>query len=132
MINRRQQRGLSMIGLLMWGIVIFFVALLAMKLVPAYTEFLTIKKILTDIGGETGTKNMSNADIRDRFSRRAMIDNISTVTAADLKINRENGKTVVSIEYTFQTPLVANVSLLADFSARSDDARESKIAQQLE
>jgi hypothetical protein len=132
MINRRQQRGLSMVGLMMWGIVIFFLALLSMKLVPAYMEFLTIKKILRDIGSETGVKGMSNAQIRDRFARRTMVDNITTVTSGDLKISRDGGNTVISVEYTFQTPLVANVSLLADFSASSDDARESKVAQQLE
>ena len=131
MINRRQQRGLSMIGLLLWGIVIVFVALLAMKLVPAYTEFMTIKKILTDIGGGQGVNNMSNAEIRQNFAKRALIDNISTVTPEDLRISREGGKTVVSVEYTFQTPLVANVSLLADFSASSDGG-ESTAAQQLE
>jgi hypothetical protein len=131
MINRRQQRGVTLVGMVLWGVVIVFVALVAMKLVPAYTEFLTIKKILTDVGSEAGVKNMSNAEIRERFARRAMIDNISTVTPADLKISRESGRTVVSVEYTFQTPLVANVSLLADFSA-SSDGRESKVAQQLE
>jgi hypothetical protein len=131
MIKRRQQRGLSMIGLVIWGIVIVFVALVAMKLIPAYTEFITIKKILTDIGSESGVKSMSNADIRERFAKRAMIDNITTVTPADLNISRESGKTVVSVNYTFQTPLVGNLSLLADFSA-SSAGRESKIAQQLE
>ena len=131
MIDRRQQRGVTLVGMVLWGVVIVFVALVAMKLVPAYTEFITIKKILVDIGGEAGLKNMSNAEIRDRFARRAMVDNISTVTPADLRISREEGKTVVSVEYTFRTPLVANVSLLADFSA-SSEGRESKVAQQLE
>jgi cell division protein FtsL len=131
MINRRQQGGLSMIGLLFWGIVIVFIALVAMKLVPAYTEFFTIQKILKDIGSETGAKSMSNADIRERFAKRAMVDNISTVVPADLKISRESGKTVVSVDYSFQTPLVGNVSLLANFSA-SSDSRESRTSQQLQ
>lgn len=120
MINRRQQRGVTMVGMLLWGIVIVFVALVAMKLIPAYTEFITIKKIVTDIGSEASVKSMSNGAIRERFARRAMIDNISTVSSSDLTINRESGRTVVSVDYTFQTHLVGNVSLLADFSARSD------------
>jgi hypothetical protein len=70
---------------------------------------------------------MSNAEIRDRFARRAMIDNISSVAPGDLKISRDNNRTVVSVEYTFQTPLVGNVSLLADFSA-SSSGRDSQAA----
>lgn len=131
MINRRQQRGVSMVGMVLWGIVVVFVALVAMKLIPAYTEYLTIKKILSDIGSEAGIKTMSNTEIRERFAKRAMIDNIHSVGASDLKISREDGRTVVSVEYTFQTPLVANVSLLADFTA-SSDSRSSKVAQGIE
>ena len=120
MIKRRQQRGLSMVGLLFWGTIIVFVALVTMKLVPAYMEFFTVKKILADIGNESRGGGMSNAAIRDRFERRAMIDNISTVGPADLKISRGSGRSVVSVEYAFQTKLVGNVSLLVNFSASSD------------
>lgn len=131
MIKRQQQRGLSMIGLLFWGIAIVFAALVVMKLLPAYTEYFTIQKILKDIGSESGTKGMSNADIRERFAKRALIDNITAVQPADLNISRESGQAVVSVEYTFQTKLAGNVSLLVDFSA-SSDGRESKLAQQIE
>lgn len=131
MINQRQQRGLSMIGLLFWGIIIVFVALVAMKLIPAYVEYFEIKKILKDLGSEVGSKGMSNGEIRERFAKRAMIDNITAVNPADLTISRENGQTVVSVDYSFQAPLVGNLSLLADFSA-SSEGRESKIAQQIE
>lgn len=122
MINRRQQRGVGLVGMVLWGVVIAFVAITAMKLIPAYTEYMTIRKILADLGSEAGLKEMSNAEIRERFAKRAMIDDIDAVGPSDLKISREGGSTVVSVEYTFQTPLVANVSLLADFSASSDTA----------
>lgn len=131
MINRARQRGATLVGMLLWGIVIVFLALIAMKLIPAYVEYLTVNKILADIGSESGVNEMSNAEIRDRFSRRAMVDNIDTVSASDLRISREGGKTIITADYTFQTPLVANVSLLADFSA-SSDTRESKVAQGIE
>lgn len=120
MINRRRQRGVTLVGMVLWGIVVVFIALVAMKLIPAYSEFFEIKKILNDIGKEANTNGMSNAEIRERFSKRALIDNISTVSAADLKIDRDNGRTVVAVEYSFQAPLAGNLSLLADFSARSD------------
>jgi cell division protein FtsL len=120
MIKRRQQRGLTLIGLVLWGIILVFIALLAMKLIPAYTEYFTIQKILRDIGNDPNLKSMSNGEIRDKFSKRAMVDNINTIKATDLEIGRDGGQTVVSAEYQFQTPLVGNVSLLVDFSASSD------------
>lgn len=120
MINRHHQKGLTLISLLFWGVVIIFIALLAMKLVPAYMEYFTIQKILTDIGNDPNIKSMSNGEIRDKFNKRAMIDNITTVKASDLDIGRDGGQTVVSVEYPFQTKLIGNISLLVDFSASSD------------
>jgi hypothetical protein len=131
MINRQQQRGVTLIGMLLWGIVIVFVALVAMKLVPAYTEYFEIRRILKELGGESGFSTMSNAEIRESFDKHAMIDNITAVKGADLKIGHVNGRKVASVDYTFQTELIGNVSLLADFSA-SSDSRESKMAQQVE
>ena len=119
MIKRHQQHGLTMISLLFWGIVIIFIALLTMKLVPAYMEFLTIEKILTDIGSDPDIKGMSNGDIRKKFEKRAEIDNIHTIKSSDLVISRESGSTVVSVEYPYQTKLIGNVSLLVEFSAKS-------------
>jgi hypothetical protein len=120
MFNRRQQHGLTFIGFLFMGIVVVFIALLAMKLIPAYTEYFTIKKILADIGQSPNIKTMSNAEIRAMYGKRAMIDNISTVRPADLEIGREGGMSVASANYTYQTPLVGNISLLVEFSASSN------------
>lgn len=130
MINRAQQRGATLVGMLLWGIIIVFVALVAMKLIPAYVEYMTVSKILSDLGSDERIGSMSNSEIRDHFTRRAMVDNIETVQANDLRISRDGGKTVITADYTFQTHLIANVSLLAEFSA-SSDTRESKVAQKL-
>ncbi len=123
MIKRQQQRGLTLISLLFWCVIIGFIALLAMKLIPAYMEYFTVQKILSDIGNDPNIKSLSNGEIREKFTKRALIDNIATVKAADLDISRESGTTVVSVEYPFQTKLVGNVSLLVDFSARSDGGK---------
>jgi hypothetical protein len=126
MSKHRTQQGLTLIGILFWAIVIIFVALLAMKLVPAYTEFFTIQKILRDMGSDPAMKSLSNGEIREKFTKRAMIDNINAVKSTDLDISREGGITVVSVEYPFQAKLVGNVSLLVEFAASSDGAARSK------
>jgi hypothetical protein len=130
-MNKRRQRGISLIGMLLWGIIIVIAAVLVMKLVPAYVEFFTIKKVLVDIGQDPEIRTMSNASIRDKFSKRAMIDTIHSVKADDLDISRERGLTVISVDYPYQMKLVGNVSLLVDFHA-SSDSPESRVRQQVQ
>lgn len=120
MFNQRRQRGLTMFSFLFVTAILVFMAMLAMKLVPAYIEFFSIKKVLTEIGKMPNIKTMSNAEIRTSYAKRASIDYITTVKASDLEIGRLNGVAVASVNYTYQTPLIANISLLVEFKASSD------------
>ena len=45
-----KQRGLSLIGILFWIIVLVFVAILGFRLVPAYTEYFSVEKVLKEMG----------------------------------------------------------------------------------
>ncbi len=115
-----RQRGLTMIGFLFAAVVVVFLAMLTMKLVPAYIEFFSVKKILNTMGQESDLKSKTNADIRDDFIKRANVGYVTVVKPEDLSIDRRGGVPVISADYAFRTKLVGNVSLVVDFSASSD------------
>ncbi|MHB1352004.1 MAG: DUF4845 domain-containing protein [Thiobacillus sp.] len=117
---RAGQRGLSLSGFLFVVAMLAVVALLAMKLVPAYIEFFSVKKILATMGQEPDLKSKSNAEIRSDFMRRAGVSYVTVVKPEYLRIDRRTGVPVVSAEYEFRTKLVGNVSLVVDFSASTD------------
>ena len=117
---KSQQRGISMIGFLFVAIVMVMIAMLAMKLVPAYIEFFSVKKILNSMGQEADLRSKSNAEIRSDFANRAITSYVTVVKPADLSIDRSGSIPVVYADYTFRTELVGNVSLVVDFSASSD------------
>jgi len=115
-----QQRGLTMIGFLFVAVMLVFVAMLAMKLVPAYIEFFSVKKVLATMGRESDIRSKSNAEIRSDFDRRAGVSYVTVVKPENLSVDRSGGTPVISVDYTFRTKLVGNVSLVVDFSASSD------------
>lgn len=115
----RNQRGMTMIGFIFVAFLIIIVALLGMKLVPPYIEFWSVKKVLKAIGNDPQLQNWSQSEIRNSFDRRATIDYITAVKPDDLDITRENGLTVVNVEYEVRVPIVYNISAVIDFSASS-------------
>lgn len=115
-----RQRGLTMFGFLFVAVLLILVAMLAMKLVPAYIEFYTLKEIIATMGHETDIRGKSNQEIRNDFSARANTSYVTVVNKDDLVITRENGVPVISVEYEYRTKLVGNISLVVDFSASSD------------
>lgn len=117
---KSRQRGLTMFGFLFVAFVLVMMAMLAMKLVPAYIEFFSVKKILATMGQESDIRSKSNAEIRNNFSKRASTGYVTVVKPEDLSIDRSGGVPVIVAEYEFRTKLVGNVSLVVDFSASSD------------
>jgi hypothetical protein len=113
---RNKQRGVSFLVIFLIGVVLALAAVGAMKIAPAYSEFITAKKAITGIAGSEGRiGNVS--EIRKAFNRRANIDNISVVTGAELEIGKDGGEVVISFAYAKKIPLFANVSLVIDFAA---------------
>ena len=124
---KSRQRGLTMFGFLFVAFVLVAIAMLAMKLVPAYIEFFSVKKILATMGQDSSIKSKSNAEIRSDFSRRASVDYVTMVKPEDLSIDRRGGGTVIAADYEFRTKLFGNVSLVVDFSASSDPNAAAQI-----
>jgi len=116
----QKQKGVSLSGLLVWSVILIFIAISGLRIIPAYIEYSTIKKNLTAIVKETDSQNMDLNQIRLSFSKRAQIDNIKSVSGQDIRINRENGQIVLSAGYTTKIPLISNISLNIDFEATSD------------
>lgn len=102
-----KQRGVSMFGFMLVAIVVIMFAMLAMKLVPAYIEYFSVKKILNAMGQDSEIKSMNNADIRNSFAKRADVGYVTVVKPADLNIDRSGGNLVISTEYEYRTPLAA-------------------------
>ena len=61
--------------------------------------------------------NMTPAEIRASFDRRATIDYVTKVTGNDLDLSKDNGENVASVEYSEKIPLVFNISACLNFDA---------------
>lgn len=111
------QRGVSLSGLLVWCVILVFVALLGLKVAPSAMEYFTIQKTIKAImtSGELGP-TPSVADVRKGFDRRSQIDNIKSITSSDLDISKDNGEIVVSFSYSDKIHLFGPVSLLLDYN----------------
>lgn len=116
----QKQKGISLSGLLVWSVILILIAISGLRIAPAYIEYSTIQKNLTAIVKDTNSQNMDLNQIRLSFNRRAQIDHIRSINGQDIKINKENGRIVLSAEYTTKIPLIANLSLNIDFEAISD------------
>lgn len=116
----KKQTGATMIGMMFVAAALVFIALIAMKVFPAYQEHFSVKKAISAMAKEP-LNEMSKKAIQDSFNKRASVGYVSVVKGEDLIIDKnDSGETVVSVEYQVIKPLFGNVSILIDFATSSD------------
>jgi Tfp pilus assembly major pilin PilA len=115
----KNQRGVTLIGMLMAAIVIVVVAIGGLKVAPAYIEYFTVKKAIVAIAQANSKATV--AEVRTAFDRRSAIDNIDVIGPKDLEITKEGNDIVISFSYPKRIPLFGNISLVIDFAASSNN-----------
>jgi len=113
----QQQRGVSIMGLIIALVIVIFIALLGFKLIPAVLEYRSMKNAIVAIAGER--QSSSVADIRRAFDARQAIDDFTAVKASDLEITKQGNQVVIAFAYRKEVPLFANIGLYIDFAANS-------------
>lgn len=111
------QRGVSLSGLLVWGVLIGIGALLGMKVVPEVLEFYKVKQAIASVSQDSSVASV--ADVQNAFNRYADINQISTINGKDLEVTRQGNRFVISIAYERRIPLFGPVSLVLDFQTSS-------------
>jgi hypothetical protein len=120
---QRLQKGMSAIGILVVLILVVFIALIGMKVTPAYIEFFAIKKAVAAIAQSGELRGATTADVRKAFELRQAIDDFTSVGPQDIEIVREGSQVVISFAYEKRIPLFYNVSLVVDFAGSSQPGR---------
>ncbi|MBL8320012.1 MAG: DUF4845 domain-containing protein [Burkholderiaceae bacterium] len=111
------QRGLSLIGLLFWAIIIGFVGYVLVRTLPTLNEYFTIKSAVDKIAASSPA---TVGEIRTAFEKQKEIEySIASISGKDLDITKENDKIVIRFAYNKEVELIAPVYLLIKYEGRS-------------
>lgn len=115
----RNQRGLTLMGMVVACIVIVFVAIGGLKIAPAYIEYFKVKKAIKAVAVANPAATVG--EVRYAFQLRQAIDDIDVIGPKDLEVTKEGNELVVSTAYSKRIPLFGNVNVVIDFTASSNE-----------
>jgi type II secretory pathway pseudopilin PulG len=111
---RNPHRGITLIGLLLWAIVVAFVALIVVRVLPTINEYSTILRAVQQIAKAAPA---TVAEARSAFERQKEIEySIASISGKDLVVTKENDKVVIRFAYDKEVPIFEPVSLLIKYS----------------
>ncbi|HNW78052.1 MAG TPA: DUF4845 domain-containing protein [Candidatus Competibacteraceae bacterium] len=114
MANRTavRQRGMSVIGLLLLLVVIGFVALIAMKVIPMYVQYFSIKSTIESVRKEPQLAQMTPQDIQAAIQKRFDIGYVENIRANQLRIRNDRNGRVIDLVYQEERPLFYGLYVL--------------------
>lgn len=115
--NATPARGLTLIGLLSWAIVVGFIGYVLVHALPTVSEFYAIQRAVDRAAAEPAS---TVAGVRLAFDKQKNVDQtISSISGSDLDITKQNDKVVISFAYEKEIELVGPVYLLLKYRGQS-------------
>ena len=116
---KHKQRGITLLGFIFVAIIGAFFAFIAMKLMPVYSEFFSVKSSMNSLAKES-VSGEDLTSIQTKLQRRFDIDYVETVTAKQAKIVPGTGGKQLNMNYEVRTPFVYNVDFVVKFDYSVD------------
>ena len=113
---RSKQLGITITGTIITLALLGFFGVLAAKLLPAYAEYMSVKKIFKTMVQAGQTKGTVK-EIRYAYEKLNGIEDVKSVRGEDLEISKQGGEAVVTANWSVRVPLVYNINACLDFTA---------------
>lgn len=113
---KSRQAGITLIGFLIVLIVVAFFGYMAMKLVPAYTEYMGVVKAMdgeASEGVDGKTLDVVRRDLMRKMDFQYVDD--ADVTPSDITITRDGDGNRLNVSYDRQIPFIYNIDFLIHF-----------------
>ncbi len=115
----KRQRGLSFLGLIVLVGILGFAAVIGLKLIPIYMDSWKIDGVMNAVISEPGINQQSRQEIIESVLKRLDIDAVDAVNYSNwkesLSVTKRKNNTSINVSYRIQTPLLGNLSLVAEF-----------------
>jgi hypothetical protein len=110
-------RGITLVGLLFWAVLISFSAYVVVRVFPGVNEYYTVQRAVQKVAD---AQPATVAEARMAFDKQKDIEySISSISGSDLDVTKEDGRVVIGFSYSREIPLFGPVNLLLRFEGRS-------------
>lgn len=111
---KRQQRGLTFIGLIIVGTLLALAGIVAAQVFPTYLEYMAVQKAV-----QKASAGSTVAEVRSIFDKASAIDDIRTISAKDLTVGKQGDRVVVSFDYVREIHLAGPAWLVMKYKGSS-------------
>ena len=111
-----RQRGITLISFVFVLIVIGFFGYMAMVLGPAYNEYYGVVKAMNSVAAENTPGSTDIDAMRKSLDRHFTVGYVESVDGTQMKLVRDKGGNLISMDYEVRKPFLYNVDFVLKFA----------------
>ncbi|MEH6518408.1 MAG: DUF4845 domain-containing protein [Halioglobus sp.] len=115
MYMRQRQAGMSIPGILAIVIMVGFFVMCGIRMTPVYLEYLTVKRIMTQVAEEFNPEEDSIRDIRRKFSTMLNTNQVYLLRPKEVEVFRKDGKIMIDSNYEARLPVMGIIDAIMTF-----------------
>jgi hypothetical protein len=116
---RKRQRGISFLGLVVLVGILGFASVIGLKLIPIYMDSWKIDGVMRAVIEDPDINRQTRNEVVQSMLKRLDIDAVDAVNYTNYKesmtVTKQKNSTTIDIFYRVTTPLIGNLSLVAEF-----------------
>ena len=113
--TRSNQRGMTMISLMVLLIFFVFVAVILMNVLPVYMTDATVDTVMKALPNDDAAKRASAKSLRGLVHKRLTINSVYSIKSEYIKVKKGRGENIVTIEYEPRGTLVGSLDYIVTF-----------------
>lgn len=112
---RQRQSGMSLLGMLFIAAMLGFFIMCAVRLVPPYAEYLSVKKIVQDVAVAHNPSKDTLGDIRRKIANMLNTNQVYGLQPNEVAIYRKSGNTYIDANYEVRVPIMGRIDAVLKF-----------------
>lgn len=119
MTTRKAQQGMTLMGMIMALAIAGIFIYCGMKIIPMYTEYMSVKENMDEVAKEPGIANAGRAKVLDRIYARFNISYVENVKPDHFTLVTKP-RPALQVKYEVRTPLAYNLDVVGRFEYSVD------------
>lgn len=111
----RRQSGISLMGRLSIAIMVGFFVYCAVRIVPGYIAYLTIRDIVIRVAEEYDEDEDTIADVRASLAGYFNLNQVKAITLDEIEVTRKEGIIVIDANYEPRFPIVWRIDVVVKY-----------------
>lgn len=115
---KRDQRGMTLMGLIIVLGVLGFFAFCIMKIFPMYSEYRSVVEGMNAMKQDAGIRDAAPGQVWNALERRFIISYVENAKKEHFSVDKRTGQ--ATIKYEVRTPLMYNLDVVGKFEYTVD------------